>query len=182
MAISKKLKLYPNEKAVVLPFKKTPKGNRYAITNHGRVISFTDKPTNGNFLSPSTISDYPGISLRSNAINKSFLIHRLVAQYFVKQPTRQHQYVIHLNYQRDDNHYKNLKWVTLKGRGDHQKNNPNYQYKGNTKLSLKDVEFIKKKLLTGKTTLKTLAQKFGVSDMQIHRIKTGENWGHVTIQ
>jgi hypothetical protein len=27
--------------------------------------------------------------------------------------------------------------------------------------------------------LKALAKKFHVSDMQIHRIKTGENWSHV---
>jgi hypothetical protein len=28
-------------------------------------------------------------------------------------------------------------------------------------------------------TLKALAKQFKVSDMQIHRIKTGENWSHV---
>ena len=26
---------------------------------------------------------------------------------------------------------------------------------------------------------KEIALKYGVSDMQIHRIKTGENWGHL---
>jgi uncharacterized protein YjcR len=40
---------------------------------------------------------------------------------------------------------------------------------------------IKRKLLNGKTRLKMIAKQFGVSDMQIHRIKTGENWSHVKI-
>ena len=30
-----------------------------------------------------------------------------------------------------------------------------------------------------KTRLKIIAKRFGVSEMQLHRIKTGENWGHV---
>jgi len=28
--------------------------------------------------------------------------------------------------------------------------------------------------------LKMIAKQFGISTMQLHRIKTGENWGHVT--
>jgi len=30
-------------------------------------------------------------------------------------------------------------------------------------------------------TLKEIAGKFNVSDMQIHRIKTGENWRHIKV-
>ena len=29
--------------------------------------------------------------------------------------------------------------------------------------------------------MQALARQFKVSDMQIHRIKTGENWSHVTV-
>ena len=124
---AKKLNLHPKEKVVKLPFKKSAKGNRYAVTNHGRVISFTDKPTSGHFLRPGVISNYPGISLRSKPINRSFLIHRMVATYFLRRPSRQHKFVIHLNYKKDDNYYKNLKWATLQEKGDHQRNNPNYK-------------------------------------------------------
>jgi hypothetical protein len=178
--IAKKLKLYPTEKVVVLPFKKSAKGNRYAVTNYGRMISFTDKPINGHFLKPGVISNYPGISFRSKPINKSFLIHRLVASHFLKKPSKQHKFVIHLNYKRNDNYYKNLKWATLQERATHQRNNPNYT-NTNTKLTEKQVLTIKQKLSLGKTTLKQIALKFGISDMQVHRIKTGENWGSIKI-
>ena len=48
----------------------------------------------------------------------------------------------------------------------------------NTKLTAAKVKQIKTSLAKGKT-LKELAVKFKVSDMQIYRIKTGENWGHI---
>jgi len=38
-----------------------------------------------------------------------------------------------------------------------------------------------KQMLKEKKTLKAIAKKFNVSDMQIHRIKTKENWAHVKI-
>lgn len=177
---TKGIKLYQNEKVAVLPFKKSANGNRYAITNHGRVISFIDKPTRGHFLNPGVISNYPGISFRSKPINKSFLIHRLVASHFLKQPSKQHKFVIHLNYKKNDNYYKNLKWATLQERATHQRSNPNYT-NTNAKLTEKQVLTIKQKLSLGKTTLKQIALRFGISDMQVHRIKTGENWGKVKI-
>jgi DNA-binding Xre family transcriptional regulator len=32
-----------------------------------------------------------------------------------------------------------------------------------------------------KTRLKIIAKRFGVSEMTLQRIKTGENWGHIKI-
>lgn len=177
---TKEIKLHPNEKVAILPFKKSSKGNRYAVTNHGRIISFIDKPTRGHFLKPGVISNYPGISFRSEPISKSFLIHRLVAIHFLKKPSKQHKFVIHLNYNRNDNHYKNLKWATLQERFTHQRSNPNY-WNANAKLTENQVLTIKRILSLGKTTLKQIALKFGISDMQVHRIKTGENWGKTKI-
>jgi len=42
---------------------------------------------------------------------------------------------------------------------------------------------LKKKLLDPgrKTRMKILAKQFGVTEMQLHRIKTGENWGEVKV-
>ncbi|MFM8744380.1 MAG: hypothetical protein ACKODM_13800, partial [Cytophagales bacterium] len=103
-----------------------------------------------------------------------------VAIHFLKKPSKQHKFVIHLNYNRNDNHYKNLKWATLQERFTHQRSNPNYR-NANAKLTEKQVLTIKQKLSLGKTTLKQIALKFGISDMQVHRIKTGENWGKTKI-
>jgi predicted DNA binding protein len=51
------------------------------------------------------------------------------------------------------------------------------------KLTVTEVMRLKKKLLdpNRKTRLKIIAKKFGVSEMTLHRIKTGENWGHIQV-
>lgn len=181
MAATKKLKLYKNEKFIVLPLRKSPRGNAYALTNQGRVISFLTTPEEGHFLKLATISNYPGIAVRSKNKSYTFLVHRLVAKHFVKQPSPKHKFVIHLNYVKDDNAYKNLKWVTHEEKFKHAARNPNRKRIGNQKLKESQVLTIKKKLQSGKATLKMIANQFGVSDMQIHRIKTGENWGHLKV-
>ena len=48
----------------------------------------------------------------------------------------------------------------------------------NAKLTVEKVKQIKLLLSNGKS-LKAIAAKYKVSDMQIHRIKTGENWKQV---
>jgi DNA-binding Xre family transcriptional regulator len=42
---------------------------------------------------------------------------------------------------------------------------------------------LKKRLLdpNRKTRLKILAKQYGVTMMTLHRIKTGENWGHIKV-
>lgn len=182
MATPTKIKLHLGEKIEILPYPKTPKGYRYAVTNHGRIISFTDSPSNGHFLKPSNISKYPGVTIRSRGSATSHTIHRLVAQRFLKPASRAHKFVIHLNYKKDDNHYKNLKWATIEQQFAHYKKSPRYNDRGgNFKLTNEKVRQIKEKLRIGKMSLKALAKKFNVSDMQIHRIKTGENWSHIKI-
>ena len=49
--------------------------------------------------------------------------------------------------------------------------------KVNSKLTLEDVKHIKKHIRKG-TPLNRIAYLFSVSEMQINRIKTGENWGN----
>jgi DNA invertase Pin-like site-specific DNA recombinase len=51
------------------------------------------------------------------------------------------------------------------------------------KLTANKVKFIKKRLADPNRTirLKMLAKQFGISEMQLYRIKRGENWGHIKI-
>jgi hypothetical protein len=178
---NQKVKLKSNEKVQALPFPKTPRGMRYAITNYGRIISYTKEIEDGSFLKGATVSGYPAISFRVKGENKTFLTHRLVAKYFVRQTDRTHKYVIHLNHKKDDNFFQNLRWATYDQQIAHRQTNNRINRIGNFKLTAERVVLIKKRLATGKTRLKTLAKQFGVTDMQIHRIKTGENWGHVKV-
>ena len=54
--------------------------------------------------------------------------------------------------------------------------------KGN-KLTSSVVKIIKKRILNPnrKTRMKIIAKQFGISEMQLYRIKSGENWGHITV-
>lgn len=173
----KKLKLATNEKVALLPMRKTPNGRRYAITSYGQVISYSTNPKEGIILKQGKIGKYCGTSVG----RKTFLVHRLIAKGFLKKPKTNQLNVIHLDYDNSNNHYKNLKWASREEQEEHIRKNPQARNKGNQKLTVERVRLIKQKLLNGKTSLKTLAKKYKVSDMQIHRIKTGVNWGYVKI-
>ena len=120
----------------------------------------------------------------------SALQHRIVAEYFCKKPSEQHNLVIHLNYDKHDNRAENLKWVNqdestahqLKSpfvieEKKHRKENPE-GLKRNTKLTASEVSIIKKRINEEKL-LSHLAKQFGVSQTQLMRIKRGQNWGEV---
>lgn len=130
---------------------------------------------------------------KKRAIYFSLLIHKAVAKLFIDKPSPEHNFVIHKDFKKDNNIVSNLEWATKKQTHDRYVNNPYYKVKKfednlygkkevivkASKLSVNDVLYIKNKLLKGEAKLKKLAEQFGVSDMQIYRIKTGENWGHV---
>ena len=81
----------------------------------------------------------------------------------------------------------NLLWANQAETTQHQSRNPSFVNRetryDSAKLTEGMVRVIKKKLFDPKrkTRLRLIAKQFGVSEMQLHRIKTGENWGHVKI-
>ena len=93
------------------------------------------------------------------------------------------QYVIHLDFDKNNNLVGNLKWVTKETMFAHQKINPNYKRGviNYSKLTETEVIRLKKKLARGKNKLYKLAKEFGITHTQLNRIRKGENWGHVKI-
>ncbi|WP_052252154.1 NUMOD4 domain-containing protein [Kaistella solincola] len=128
---------------------------------------------------------------RKRQVFSHFLIHRAVAELFLEKPADA-EVVIHKDFNKENNHASNLQWATKEEAFARYADNPYYKTKkyaektfgaerkksANEKLSVENVLYIKEKLAQGKT-LRELAQQFKVSDMQIHRIKTGENWKNV---
>jgi hypothetical protein len=99
-----------------------------------------------------------------------------------------------LDYQRSNDDSRNLKWVTDEERLIHMQKSPLViQARQNRlapataingqKLTVTRVMLIKKLLANPKQTtrLKMIAKQFGVSEMQIRRIKSGENWGYIKV-
>jgi hypothetical protein len=125
----------------------------------------------------------------------ALLFHRMVAVSFCKKPSAAHTLVIHKNFKKQDNTAENIAWATKEIVADHHKKSPAVKayrkkmqdavpdIKKGIKLSIADVKQIKKILQSEKRklTYKQLADKFGVSEMAITRIKRGENWSHVSV-
>ncbi|GEP51272.1 hypothetical protein FNO01nite_19440 [Flavobacterium noncentrifugens] len=191
------IRFYPNEefKEFLIPY---PLKYRYAVSNRGRLVSFTDEIRQGNLLNGSKMGGYNAFryKIRENGKvrDKHFFIFRLVAELFIPKHSDEQTYVLHLDYVKDNDHTNNLKWATYAEMLAHGYKNPTmaenrrklkeFKLKSDgAKLTVTKVIHLKKLLKdpNRKTRLKMLAKQFGVSEMQISRIKSGENWARVVV-
>jgi hypothetical protein len=185
-----------SEKAILWTEKWTPividvdgveKPPRYEVSNFGRLRSFQNNEK-GEIIKGSVIQGYKSLNIRLPK-GKSFnrYVHKLIAETFVEKPSIDHKYVIHLDFDKQSNHYENLKWVTKDEMVAHNKLNPAVINKPiprrtkNYKLTETKVRMIKKMLQHDNTRLKMIAKQFGITHTQLNRIRSGENWGYVKI-
>lgn len=161
----------------------------HKVSNYGRIRSFKVNKTEGVLLKPATVQGYPRIKLKQkNSKSTARYVHKLVAESFLSKTNELQEFVIHLDYNKKNNHVRNLKWVTFEEKAQHQLKNPSYNLilekrrLSNSKLNEVDVRRIKRQINNPnrKTRMKMIAKQFGISEMQLYRIKSGENWGHVT--
>jgi|SRR5690606_13896533 hypothetical protein len=163
---------------------------KYALSSLGRIASYTeDIYKDGKLLQGSLTTGYRTLNLHRPGNNGTLYIHREVARLFLKKPSPKHKYVIHKNHNKLDNAVKNLKWATLPEMIEHQQKSPaKIAYKKvqasrttGLKLNAAKVKAIKKILNdeNRKITIKALADKYGVSEMTMYRIKSGENWARI---
>ncbi len=169
---------------------------RYAISTYGRLVSFTNKIKGGEILKGSLTSGYNSFRYRifanKKVINKNILLHRIVAENFLLKENEEQIFVIHVDFDKTNNHVENLQWATKEQVEIHSQKNPDViQAISNMvedirngkryKLNPSKVLFIRNKLddPKRKTRMKILAKQFDVSEMQLYRIKRRENWGHL---
>ncbi|HOZ76308.1 MAG TPA: NUMOD4 domain-containing protein [Flavobacterium sp.] len=192
------IRFYPNEefREVEIDY---PTRNRYAVSNKGRIISFKDTIENGRLIVGGDSTGYKTLrynirNKKGKKVSKILFVYRLVAELFIPKRSEEDLYVIHLDYSRNNDDVRNLRWVTLKEKYEHRDKNPKVinspakvretKLKSDgPKLTLTKVIHLKKLLKdpNRKTRAKILAKQFGISEMQVSRIKRGENWGHVNV-
>ncbi len=171
-------------------------GRRYAISNFGRLVSFIENINEGNILKGGNTGGYIcfryRIYVEKEIISGHKLFHRLVAEQFIPKQSEEQAFVIHLDFDKQNNHVDNLRWVTKAEMHAHGQKSPaviqsisnmvaDIHSGRRYKLNPSKVLFIRGKLddPERKTRMRLLAKQFGVSEMQLYRIKRRENWGHL---
>ncbi len=161
-----------------------PKLMAYKISNYGRVKIKTKTQTRFRLLTKFVKTNGFDMFFYKKKGDKaaSFYVHRAVAILFLKNKDDK-KFVIHLDHNLTNNSVINLEWVTRGELVKHQQKNPKRMLKKGYKLNEGRVRIIKRKLLDpkNKTRVKMIAKQFGISTMQVWRIKSGENWGHVIV-
>ena len=191
------LRLYPSEEFREIKFEVKLK-LRYAISNIGRLISFKDDIRQGTVKKPRNNHGSLAFQVKAKEDGKyvyeTYSYSKLVATYFIPKTSEEQVQVIHLDYDVLNNRVPNLRWATYEEKLQHQRKSPhvlaarkkliehNIKSDGR-KLTVTKVMLLKKRLLdpNRKTRMKMLAKQFGVSEMQLYRIKSGENWGHIKV-
>ena len=128
----------------------------YLIYPDGKVYNQKYK----RYLKPETQTNgYKQASLWKNGTRKSYLVHRLVAEHYIKNDENKPD-VDHINRDRTDNRIENLRWVTKSENGQNKG-----KYKNN-KSGHKNIYYIKsdkiysyKKVFRGKRIFKSFNTK-----------------------
>lgn len=188
---------YWNEKWTTIPFEDLEKPPRYDVSNYGRLRSFQSAPkeerdsqrsaVGGKLIKGSVIQGYRSLNIRAEGKTLNRYVHKLVAEYYVVRKQDDQAFVIHLDHDKQNNFVDNLRWVTKDEMVAHNRENPNVKNRitvrgtSNYKLTESKVKIIKKLLLNDKNRLKMIAKQFGITHTQLNRIRSGENWRHVTV-
>lgn len=186
-----------NEKWVTIVFEGIENPPHYEVSNYGRLRSFQSasatrsgtnaSPTTSKFIKGSVIQGYRSLNIRSGGKTLNRYVHKLVAEHFVAHDDPEQIFVIHVDHDKKNNYYPNLRWVTKDEMIEHNRNNPSLKNRQlprqtrNYKLTESKVRIIKKLLLNDKNRLKMIAKQFGITHTQLNRIRSGENWKHVKI-
>jgi hypothetical protein len=196
-------RLLPDEEFKEIEFNQ-PTKKHYCVSNRGRLASYTESIEDGQIINGTTSDGYRVLKRirsveeraqsKSKSKTESFFVYKLVAKYFLPKTSEDQIYVLHLDYVRDNDNVKNLRWATYEEKMEHYKKSP-HVIKGRTKtieskiksdgpkLTATKVMLIKKMLKDpkGKTRGKMIAKQFGISQTHLKRIERGENWGHIKV-
>ncbi len=158
--------------------------DRYEVSSYGRIKSYCNDKVNGQVLKQIDVKGFLSVRLTIEGKRKTYYTHKITAELFVEKTSPLQEVVTHIDSKIKNNYYKNLKWQT---KAEHYETimkrlkTINIGRKGrvtNSNLKEEDVAVLKSMLKKG-VTQSYVAKMFCISEMQVTRIKRGENWGHV---
>ncbi len=119
---------------------------------------------------------------RVNIGGKAYLLHRLVADAFIKNPKKK-PFINHKNGIKTDNRVCNLEWVTRAENASHASRTglvARGERQGAAKLTEKDVLQIR--AWPSGYLQRDIAKKYGVAQQTISKIKSNFSWRHIKEQ
>jgi HNH endonuclease/NUMOD4 motif len=186
------IKINKDEKFVEITYPEGHLNKKYAISNHGKVISYKAEFEDGKLLNCAEQRGYMVFRIRPEIKggvfnNISIYVHRFIAENFCHIISDKHIFCIHKDRNKSNNHYENLVWITKEEKDAYTLQSPLVQARITKsksvghKLTEKKVKEIKNKIWDPerKQKLSEIAKFYKVSAMCIHRIKTGQNWSHI---
>ena len=169
-------------------------GNReiYAISNFGNVKTLDREGARGSIVKGHVLtqhknsSGYYRVNMNLYRKQQSFLVHRLVALYFVENKNC-YEFVNHIDGNKSNNRSDNLEWCTRSenelhawriGLKSKEKICTKCERHGMHKLTQNDVDYIRSvhKPYDKKYGTKQLAEQFNVTPQEITNIVNYKNW------
>lgn len=166
---------------------------KYAVSSKGRLASYDKNIEDRYVLKQHLNGGFPMATIHVEGKSKALFAHQAIGASFLKKHSPKCKFVIHLDHNKANNDISNLKWATKDEQVEHSKKSPyvlqaaaRKVYTGATarKLDEKKVIALKKEIWNPKrkASLKQIAAKYGIAEMNLYRIKNGELWFHVHIE
>lgn len=154
----------------------------YMVSDQGRVMSTKYKGT--RILAPRLgATGYFFAALCSEGVQKSFAVHRLVAEAFLENPDNKPQ-VNHIDGNRKNNNISNLEWVTASENVKHAYKIGIMYRKGEAhpkvKLTERQVKEIYILAKTKKFIQRDIGRMYNISRETVSDIARGRTWSHIT--
>ncbi|HQQ93073.1 MAG TPA: hypothetical protein PLQ93_00845 [Bacteroidia bacterium] len=137
---------------------------------------------------------YYRYNTRQKGRNKAIFLFKEVARAFLRKPSPSHRFIVHKDHNYLNDRADNLKWATASEHRLHTAQSPRSVLARKRRvitksshskvLNEKTVTELKKMIWDPKRKLsfRQIAERFGVSEMQIYRIKNGEFWFHIRVE
>jgi len=163
--------------------------HRYEVSNIGRVRSldaFVNHKSGGKSFKKGIVlkqfktpKGYMAVTLACDSVQKTMLVHRVVAESFIDNPYNKPQ-INHINCIKNDNRVENLEWCTNQENLIHKMENGLCNcVRGEShhlaKLNVEMVEEIRIRLSKGESG-KSICKDYNVSNVTIYNIKKGKIW------
>lgn len=157
---------------------------KYEVSNYGRIKSYCYDSENGRLIKPGKIRGFNTATLKIHGKLTQVFIHKLVAEFFAYRESTEQTVVIHLDWNKQNNYFTNLRWVSREEsyKRMHERLKERRDKLGkqvtSSKLKAEDVALLKSMLDRG-IKQKVIAKLFCISEMQVTRIKRNENWAEI---